>query len=400
MSKRKKKRSLRPQNPRRAAPVRSSSEQKTDRHFYEKLEIENFRGIKSLKIDALERVNLFVGKNNCGKTSVLESAFLLIGMSNPSLLVRIENWRGLVLNESSDLKNFFYDQKHNKGFRLSGKQKTESRELNVVPVYGDFDVGQVAPVPSNGTGTTRDGDTIQPDIILSTATEQSLIGLKSKFFLQSRVDNKNQKGRQHEATIRFIKSEDTQFHIEPSKKYEESTLARFLQYDSYYSNSVDVMLNEKRKDLILQCLQSIESKVQDIRTGMNGLVMVDIGMDNFLPINHLGGGIVRILNILAYIYSVRNGMLMIDEVENGLHVSSIKYMWDMVLESSKQTNAQILMTTHSNDVIKGLRMALQDKTDSVACFWLDKFDDDRVKAYRYSPEELESALDAGLDIRH
>ena len=93
-------------------------------------------------------------------------------------------------------------------------------------------------------------------------------------------------------------------------------------------------------------------------------------------------------------------MLMIDEVENGLHVSSIKYMWDMVLETSKQNNAQILMATHSNDVIKGLRIALQDKMDSVACFWLDKFDDDRVKAYRYSPDELESALDAGIDIRH
>ncbi len=63
------------------------------KHFYTKRQIENFRGIKSLEIDRLYRVNLFVGKNNCGKTSVLESMFLLTGMSNIELLSRIENWR-------------------------------------------------------------------------------------------------------------------------------------------------------------------------------------------------------------------------------------------------------------------------------------------------------------------
>jgi len=368
-----------------------------DEHFYEKLEIENFRGIKSLEIDALARVNLFVGRNNCGKTSVLEAAFLLTGMSNPTLIPRIENWRGLVPNESSDLKNFFYDQKHNEGFTLSGRQRTESRELNVTPVYGDFDVGQVVSAPSNGGDTIRDGDPIK-SAVFSTAIEQSLTGLKSEFVFQSHVDNKNQKGYQHKATIRLVKSEDTPFRIELDEKYEEPTLALFL-HGSYSPNLVDRMLNEKHKDVILNWLQPIEPKVQDIRINMNGVVMVDIGMDNFLPINHLGDGVVRILNMLSYIYSVKNGILMIDEVENGLHVSSIEYMWEMVLESSKQNNTQIFMTTHSSDVIKGLSLALKDKSDSVAGFWLSKFDDDRTKAYRYSPDRLEKALDAGIDIR-
>ena len=84
----------------------------------------------------------------------------------------------------------------------------------------------------------------------------------------------------------------------------------------------------------------------------------------------------------------------------GLHVSSIKQMWQVVLEHSQKVNTQIFMTTHSQDVITGLNMVLKERPDSVACFWLDKFDDDRIKAYRYSPDELESALDAGIDIRH
>lgn len=157
------------------------------------------------------------------------------------------------------------------------------------------------------------------------------------------------------------------------------------------------MLNGKHKNDILRWIQHIEPKVQNIKIN-KGIVMVDIGMDNFLPINHLGDGIVRILNILSYIYSTRNGILMIDEIENGLHVSSMRYVWDMVLDFSEQNNTQIFMTTHSGDVIKGLSLALIDRSDSVAGFWLSKFDD-RIKAYRYSSDGIKNALEVGIDIR-
>ena len=360
-----------------------------DKHFYEQLKIENFRGIKSLEIDDLARVNLFVGRNNCGKTSVLEAASLLTGMSNPTLLVGIENLRGLNLNESSQLRNFFYRQKYTEGFRLFGKQKTESRELNVSPIYENFNAGQIDSASSNNSAIVSDA--IETYTLSSTA-ERSLNGLKFRF------THSAEKSRQCEATMRLVESGDSPLSFQLDEEYKENTHIWFLGR-SYGPNMVDKMLNEKCKDVLVGYLQAIESKVQDIRIGLDGIVMVDIGMDNFLPINHLGAGIVRILNILSTIYWARNGILMIDEVENGLHVSSIKYMWEMVLESSKQNNTQIFMTTHSSDVIQGLSLALQDKSDSVACFWLSKFDDDRIKAYRYSPDRLEKALDADIDIR-
>ena len=275
---------------------------------------------------------------------------------------------------------------------MSGRQRTESRELNVVPIYGNFNVEQAASSPSNGSGTSGEKDVIQTDM-LSSATEQSLNGLKFTFIHSAK------KKCQYEATMSLEKSGDTPPSLQLDEKYKETTNIWFLG-QSYGPNMVDRMLNEKRKDVLVKSLQSIEPNIKDIRIGLNGIVMIDIGMDNFLPINHLGGGMVHILNILSTIYWAKNEILIIDEVENGLHVSSIKHLWDMVLYASLQNYTQIFMTTHSSDVIKGLRMALQDKSDSVACFWLDKFDDDRIKAYRYSPDELESALDAGIDIRH
>ncbi len=58
------------------------------------------------------------------------------------------------------------------------------------------------------------------------------------------------------------------------------------------------------------------------------------------------------------------------------------------------------MTTHSQDVITGLNMVLKERPDSVACFWLKKLTDDKIKAYRYNPNELDKALESGVDIRH
>ncbi len=360
------------------------------KHFYHTVRIENFRGIKSLELDGLERVNLFVGKNNCDKTSVLESVFLLTGMSYPELCSRIGTWRGLIYTRGTDLENLFYGQAREGGIVFYGKQVIEDRKLEIFPLFEPLSIPQ-------DLSNRNESERVQTEMISST-TEQLWTGIKSNFT----YSEQGKKDKSYEATMRFERQKNGEFkiNIEQDEEYKESTPGRFIRSQGYDANLVDEMLNQKLKTEVINCLQSIEPKVQDIRTTMHGIVAVDIGLDKFLPINYLGDGTVRIMAILSSIYGTKNGILMIDEIENGLHVSSIKHLWEVVLAHSKKTNTQIFMTTHSHDVITGLNLALKDKQDSVACFWLSKFDTDEVKAYRYAPDELDKALDAGIDIRH
>ena len=51
----------------------------------ESLRVKNYRVFKDLKIDGLHRINLIAGKNNSGKTSLLEAMFLLSGGGNPQM---------------------------------------------------------------------------------------------------------------------------------------------------------------------------------------------------------------------------------------------------------------------------------------------------------------------------
>lgn len=53
--------------------------------MFKTIEIEWFRGIKHSKVEGLKQLNLFFGKNNCGKSSLLDAVFLISGLSNPKL---------------------------------------------------------------------------------------------------------------------------------------------------------------------------------------------------------------------------------------------------------------------------------------------------------------------------
>ncbi len=73
----------------------------------ENIKIEGFRGIQELTISDLGMVNLIVGKNNCSKTSVLESIFLLTGAGSPEIIFKINSLRNLVFVEAEDLRLIF-----------------------------------------------------------------------------------------------------------------------------------------------------------------------------------------------------------------------------------------------------------------------------------------------------
>lgn len=77
--------------------------------MFKSIEIERFRGIKHSRIDGLGQVNLFFGKNNCGKSSLLDAIFLISGLSNPKLPININLLRSYQRFEPSDMALDFYE---------------------------------------------------------------------------------------------------------------------------------------------------------------------------------------------------------------------------------------------------------------------------------------------------
>lgn len=366
-------------------------------HFFKTLKIENFRGIKSLEINDLARVNLFVGENNCGKTTVLESAFLLAGISDPGWMIWLtNNGRHLTIADASDIKDFFYNREHEKGINLSCAQVKGGRNLKISPFYGNLLAAQ-----SNDASSTTSNGGIKHSIGFrneGSATGQYPIGFQYNFTVADSITGK--KG-EYQASTRWTEPGNLQFTPYLDGNYKEAMKYIYCWKAGYNHGFVDQMLNEKQKDLLLRVLQSIDPKVQDIKTGSRNLVSVDIGLDSFIPINLLGDGIIRILNMLSAINWTTGGALAIDEIEDGLHVTALEKVWRLILDHSHKSNAQVFLTTHSLDAVKSLRNALDNQLlpDAIACYRLVKFPDDVVRAYRYSGEQLGMALDSDTDIR-
>jgi len=383
-------------------------------HFFKSVKIENFRGIKSLEISDLARVNLFVGKNGCGKTSVLESVYCLAQISNPGSIIDMQNKRVVGLSESSDIPDFFYNRHHEKGLVMSSVQAKTRRNLEILPLYRGLQVKQTGLLQAglgqaggNPAVLSGNGDLEGFSYSMgATETGQALIGLGYRFVVSD--DSGIGQDGPHEAGVYLKEIYSLNLGSLPSPDYKERMKGFYLSNEGYGPGSVDKMLNEKKKDLLLPFLQSLDDKITDIRVGVKAtdagvqsLVLVDIGLDRFIPINLLGDGMMRLLSISTGISTAEGGVLMIDEIENGLHVTALEQLWKIVLDWSEKYDVQIFTTTHSEDVIKSLRNVLDENMfpDSVACYRLVKFEEGETEAYRYSQEQLGMALNSNTDIR-
>ena len=91
--------------------------------------INNFRGIENLSLDDFGNINLLIGKNNVGKTSILESIFLILGPTNPSLPISINGFRNLVHTDGDDFRFIFHELDFNQEF-------DPSRPIHLVTVRG------------------------------------------------------------------------------------------------------------------------------------------------------------------------------------------------------------------------------------------------------------------------
>ena len=101
--------------------------------MFECLQIRNFRGFNELKIDQLSDINLIAGRNNVGKTSLLEAIFLLAGAGNAQMAVNINIIRGLdtisVPPGEPLWKQLFYDLDMGQSIEIEGNH-TSHGQLN------------------------------------------------------------------------------------------------------------------------------------------------------------------------------------------------------------------------------------------------------------------------------
>ncbi|MCY4304500.1 MAG: AAA family ATPase [Aestuariivita sp.] len=117
-----------------------------------------------------------------------------------------------------------------------------------------------------------------------------------------------------------------------------------------------------------------------------------------VPLKRLGDGVQRLLGIALALANCQNGILLIDEVENGIHYSILPKLWDMIFKTAQEGNIQVIAATHSWDCISSFTHSAL-ATDQVGTLVRLEKDEDDLYPVHYSEEDLEIIAKHNIEVR-
>ena len=344
-----------------------------------RLQVQNFRGFNALEIDQLSGINLIAGKNNSGKTSLLEAIFLLAGGGNAQMAINTNVIRGIE-SEGVPVRDFFWKQLF---FNLDIEQsiKIEGEHKS----HGRFAL-EIASDQQPTTEITLD----RTDGVSAT----NLFDARSLIFQYS--DPSDQEVKSH---IRFTgQGLEVQ---QPATNVPFIAAILLSRSRNTYEDATRLgMLRKKKKgNLLLKALQVIEPRLQSIEdNSSSGTPMIwgDIGLSELVPLPAMGEGMTQIARLVLAIASMPDGVVLIDEVENGIHHSVLPDVWRAIDEAAKQFRTQIFATTHSFECIEAAHQALG--SDGFLLHRLEASDAEN-RCVTFKPNGISAALRHGLEVR-
>ena len=312
------------------------------------LEIRNYRNLKHLRIEKLGRVNLVIGKNNTGKSSLLEAVSLYLnngdlGWAYELIIERGEDYTrrrtipSPLSNNIKTLSSLFYGRKAT----ISSQAKISISEDGINSLSIGF-VLYVSKTIENPNGNTYQTKILQdhesdPDADLGLQIEKNGIGdivslNRDRFRLTSKISVLDKVQLIRTATISKRTNGVLWDRITLSSKEEEVIKALRIIEDRVERMTFIGGEDESR----------IEQRVPVVKLRFE---------DDTIPLRSMGDGINRILTIVLAMVNCENGQLLIDEFENGLHYSVQEKLWEIIFELSERLNIQVFVTTHSNDTM-------------------------------------------------
>jgi AAA15 family ATPase/GTPase len=349
------------------------------------IDIKNFRGIDHLRIDDFSRVNVFLGQNSSGKSSVLECILLLMGMSNPDLPQAINAIRSRSFSNFADLGYLFhnYDLKVNP--EIAAELFDEARRHLSLEMTYIFD--------------EKSQSNVQDGHIPTSETKTFLNTLRMTFDIES-----GQNKTSYECGI-TVNPQGLISNKRMAEGYLEKNSVAFISSDLAAGNPANDLVElakRKRKDIVTERLQHFDSRITTLEI-LNNVAYVGLeGIDQLLMVNMQGDGLRRYLNIVAASANPMNNILLVDEIENGLHYSAYKKLWEAIFALAVRTNKQIFVTTHSKETLLKLNEMLEEHPEyqnEMALYTLEQTKLKGHQAYRLPYEGLAEACKNNVEIR-
>ncbi len=363
------------------------------RQMYKSFRVKNFRCFKDLQINDLGRVNLIAGKNNTGKTALLEAMYLHTRPKIPRELLNLQIIRGLDVPDddmSALWRQFFYKM-----------NVAESIEIEMHQILPDHHPLLCIFETKNTEG--------HKDKFLQYAKFLHGLGM-------SQIDAANAVSKLG-ILLHFSQTNGSSSTWGPSIPSDAKlpiwsisnglTSSQFIPVQGR-PNTAEIAdefsklkLKEDQADLILS-LQNIEPLLTNLQVlspdGSRALWAEINGTQ--MPLRLCGEGTNRVCHIIWTMKVKDLSYLFIDEIENGIHHSVQKEVWHAISQAARESDVQVFATTHSLEMIRAAYEAFAEagKLDELRFHRLYRSSKtDEIGAATYNELDLEAVATFDFD---
>ena len=333
---------------------------------FSSIRIERYRGIDGLTLEAPGRINLLVGVNNAGKTSLLEALYLLAHQNDERALLDAIRWRGRVDGDPDPVW-------------------LVNQLPSVIRVSGRFDQ-----VPDDRTGVAFEVSTEpEPDVEDQTS------------FLSKLAIGSSYGERVQNTDVVFFGDGRRRTRFEG-----QHWLCRSALTSPFSANRPETLARCNKESLEAGTKGQIVDFIRErVDPGLRNIELADQDrflvshddFDNGLDLAAFGEGMRRVFEIGLLFAGVRGGVLLVDEFENAIHTELLVDFTRLVQQLAVTQDVQVFLSTHSKEAIDAF-VGNGHGTDDVVGYAINRTND--VQARRYDGDRLRKLTDAvDFDLR-
>ena len=378
--------------------------------IFNDIQICGFRGFPEIQLSDLGQVNLLVGNNNSGKTSILEAIAIFSNPLDPFRWLEVSQRSfssGIFLGSPLDLESIkWIFEKREKKYRIG----EDNQRILVIESQGNTPIKQLKTELIELYGTP-DSETHEENRLKNEGYDYQKNETYQKHGLELKLtihENENEerqlslsnpKNQTRTETFEFW--ENQRFIIRSRKKSSiNTTMICPSDYGSISVRLSKLILDDREnKNEILNLMKLFDADIIDIMI-LNPKKLAKIYIEHkklgLAPLDIFGDGIKKTFAIAVALQDAKDGIVLIDEIENSIHVSAFSQVFSWLVESCFKQNTQLFVTTHSLEAIDTMIRA-SSNLDRIVGFQLNNLDNS-VK--RFSGDLLSRLrLNRGLDVR-
>jgi predicted ATPase len=372
------------------------------------VKISGYRIFDQFELTGLGRVNLLVGRNNTGKTSILEGLYILAAGNNPAALWQVlarrgeqvlpEATPGRVMQGEGDVSHLFCGHEMAAGtqFTISTTNDNPGRSVRYL-----IDEAKPEESPQLFAGLADEGLTGPrlalrlsgtPDFTMQPLPLSRLGSLRFDT-LQQYINLRTPKA--DAGAAQFVTTESL-------------TVAQMLQL----WNAIVLTPDEDRTVKGLQILESRIERIAQVQTGVvqypgagfgfpnrGGFFVRLAGNERRLPIGSFGDGIWRMLALVIAVVRAKDNLLLVDEIDTGLHYTVMAEMWRLINEAAELFNVQVFATTHSYDCVHSLATICNSPAYENNAITIQRIEPAKGKAVAFTEAEIRMVAERNIEVR-